>query len=65
MHRYNLKLFATLIALLFLTQANAAPEKKVIDGITYQILSAPSSSIKIIWKDDAGKALRTFPEVAQ
>lgn len=54
-----------LIQCLCLTQANAAPEKKVIDGITYHILSAPASSIKVIWKDDAGKALRTFSEVAR
>ena len=65
MHRYYLNFFPTLIALFCLTQANAAPEKRVIDGITYHILSAPVASIKVIWKDDAGKALRTFPEVAR
>lgn len=43
----------------------AASEKKIIDGMTYHILAAPASSIKIVWKDDAGKALRTFPEVAR
>lgn len=65
MQRYTVKIMSLLIALMCLTQAHAAPEKRVIDGITYHILSAPASSIKIIWKDDAGKQLRTIPEVAR
>lgn len=45
--------------------AQAAPEKKIIDGVTYHVLIVPVASIKIIWKDDKGTALRTFPAVAQ
>jgi uncharacterized protein YigE (DUF2233 family) len=54
-----------LIALMCLTQSNGAPEKKIIDEVTYHVLTAPVASIKIIWKDDAGKQLRTIPEVTQ
>jgi uncharacterized protein YigE (DUF2233 family) len=63
----RLRFRALLIPLVVLctTPMQAAPEKKIIDGITYHILSTPAFSIKIIWKDDAGKAMRTFPEVAR
>ena len=39
----------------------AAPEKKVIDGVTYRILIVPPDRIQLLWKDDAGQQLRTFP----
>jgi uncharacterized protein YigE (DUF2233 family) len=45
--------------------AIAAPEKKVIDGVSYHILKASPSSIRVVWKDDAGNPLRTFPEAAR
>jgi len=45
--------------------AQTAPEKKVVDGVTYHVLHTPAAAIRIIWKDDQGNSLRTFPEVAQ
>jgi len=52
-------------ALSLLVPALAAPEVKQIDGVTYHLLRAPASSVRLIWKDAEGKVLRTFPEVAR
>jgi uncharacterized protein YigE (DUF2233 family) len=41
----------------------ADPVKKQIDGVTYHILRAPAAAVRVIWKDDGGTQLRTFPEV--
>ncbi len=41
----------------------AAPEKKVVDGVTYHILSASADSVRVLWKDSDGRQMRTFPEV--
>lgn len=43
----------------------AAPEKKIIDGVTYHILHARAESVRIVWKDQTGKPMRTFPAAAQ
>jgi uncharacterized protein YigE (DUF2233 family) len=48
----------------FLGMANASPEKKVVDGVTYHILAAPAASVRILWNNSDGKQMRTFPEVA-
>jgi len=53
-----------LSALCSVSMGVAAPEKKVIDGITYHLCKAQPNTIKVIWKDDGDKQLRTFPEVA-
>ena len=45
----------------FAEWGNASPEKKVVDGVTYYILEAQPSAVKIIWKDRKGTQLRTFP----
>lgn len=42
----------------------AVPEKKIIDGVDYHILKVAPQRVRILWKDDAGKALRTFPAAA-
>jgi uncharacterized protein YigE (DUF2233 family) len=42
----------------------AAPEKRVIDGVTYQVIRAPAASVGILWKDENGAPLRTFPAAA-
>ncbi|MBK1825408.1 phosphodiester glycosidase family protein [Haloferula rosea] len=39
----------------------AKPERKEVDGITYHLLRVPAASVRVIWKDNAGKPLRTFP----
>lgn len=43
----------------------AAPQKKVIDGVTYHILEAQADQVKIVWKNKEGKQLRTFPAVTR
>jgi uncharacterized protein YigE (DUF2233 family) len=40
----------------------AAPDKKVIDGVTYSILHARPADIRVIWKDDKGGQVETFPQ---
>ncbi len=52
------------LTLSFIGRAISAPESKIIDGITYHVLTTSASSVRIIWKDADGKQLRTFPEVA-
>jgi uncharacterized protein YigE (DUF2233 family) len=56
--------FLTKITFVFLfiaTSSFAAPEKKVIDGVTYHILKVSPERIQLLWKGDDGKQLRTFP----
>lgn len=43
----------------------AAPEKKVIDGVTYQILKVSTDRIQLLWKGDDGKPLRDFSVAAK
>ncbi len=58
--------FTFLFALLCVVgQATAAPEEKIIDGVTYHVLRAPVESIRIIWTNAEGKQLQTFPEAAR
>ncbi len=47
------------------SRAQAAPEKKVVDGVTYHVLRAPARSVRILWKDNEGNQLRTFPNAAR
>jgi uncharacterized protein YigE (DUF2233 family) len=42
--------------------ALAAPEKKVIDGVTYHILHAKPAEVRVLWKDAKGRQLETFPQ---
>jgi uncharacterized protein YigE (DUF2233 family) len=42
--------------------ALAAPEKKVIDGVTYHLLIAKPADIRVIWKDAKGGQIETFPQ---
>jgi uncharacterized protein YigE (DUF2233 family) len=54
-----------LIVLAFPTVAPAAPEERIIDGVTYRILTAPPEALRIVWKDADGKQLRTFAEATR
>lgn len=45
--------------------AHAAPEKKIVDGVTYHILRTSAESVRILWKNSDGAQIRTFPEAAQ
>ena len=58
------RLTLLILTLFFCSRAISAPEKKIIDGVTYHVLITPASSVRIIWKDAADKQLRTFPAVA-
>src|SRR5689334_10535337 len=40
----------------------AAPEKKVVDGVTYHILHAKPAEVRVVWKDAQGRQLETFPQ---
>jgi uncharacterized protein YigE (DUF2233 family) len=53
------------IFLLLVGASSAAPEKKVIDGVTYQILKVSPDRIQLLWKGADGKPLRTFPEASR
>lgn len=39
----------------------AEPDKRIIDGVSYRVLRVPASSVRVVWKDGEGAALRTFP----
>lgn len=56
--------FLILILFTCIGAAHAAPEKRVVDGISYQFLLAQPEAIRIVWKNPAGQAMRTFSEVA-
>lgn len=55
----------TFIFLLLVTSSMAAPEKKIIEGVTYQILQVSPDRIRLLWKDDDGQPLRTFPAASK
>jgi len=38
--------------------------KKQVDGVDYHILKVKPEQVKILWKDDEGNPLRTFPAAA-
>jgi uncharacterized protein YigE (DUF2233 family) len=42
--------------------AVAAPEKKVVDGVTYHFLHAKPAEIRVIWKDAKDHQIETFPQ---
>ena len=42
----------------------AAPQVKVIDGVTYHLVKCSPSSVRVVWKDEQLKQMRSFPEVA-
>jgi len=54
-----------LVTLCFTGLVIAAPEEKIIDGVTYRVLRAHPQAIRVIWVDAEGNQLRTFPEVAR
>lgn len=54
-----------LITLAFTGAAIGGPEERVVDGVSYRILSVPAEALRIVWKDAAGKQLRTFQEAAR
>lgn len=39
-------------------------KKSVIDGVTYHLVSCKSSCVRVVWKDEQQKQMRSFPEVA-
>jgi uncharacterized protein YigE (DUF2233 family) len=51
--------------LLFTISSIAAPEKKVIDGVTYHILKVTPDRIQLLWKGDDGQPLRSFPATSK
>ena len=60
--------FLTKITFLFLLLAACAigaPEKKVIDGVTYQIIKVSPDRVRLLWKADDGQQLRTFPAASK
>lgn len=54
-----------LLAICLVGRAIAAPEVKIVDGVTYYVIVAPAESVRITWKDANGVQLRTFPETAR
>ncbi len=53
------------VFLFLATSSIAAPEKKVIDGVTYLILQVSPDQIRLLWKGDDGQQLRTFPAASK
>lgn len=43
----------------------AATEQKTVDGVLYHLIQTPASEVKILWTDDDGVALRTFPAASR
>lgn len=38
------------------------PEKRLVDGVVYWVLTCRPESVRVVWKDGEGKNLRTLPE---
>lgn len=60
---YNAAIF--LVVFTQIVQVFASPDESKIDGVTYQVLRVPANAVCIVWKDQNGKPLRTFPAVAR
>jgi uncharacterized protein YigE (DUF2233 family) len=60
-----LRLTLIFLTVSLLSRVVGAPEKKVVDGVTYHVLEATPNAVKIVWKDDKGRQLRTFPDVGR
>jgi len=56
---------AVLISIFFMQSARAVDGLKKVDGVSYHIVEASPGSVKMIWKNDAGKQLKTFPAATQ
>lgn len=55
-----------IVCLAFVTElVHGAPEKKIVDGVTYHVLHASPASVRMVWKDTNGKQLRDFPSVVR
>jgi len=61
----NPRIILVIIALVLPGMGGAAPEQKIVDGVTYQVLVVPADAVRMVWKDADGKQLRTIPEVAR
>jgi len=44
--------------------ADAEPVKKIVNGVTYHVIRTPAASVRIVWQDEKGVPLRTFPAAA-
>lgn len=53
------------VALIAICPAIAGPEKKLIDGVTYHVMQVPADTVRILWKDEKGKQLGTFPNATK
>ncbi len=58
------RLLLILLSSTFAGTAISAPEQKIVDGITYQVVTTPADRIRIVWKDDAGRQMHSLPEAA-
>lgn len=38
-------------------------EVREVDGVDYHIVTAKADAVRVLWKDDEGRSLRTFPAV--
>ena len=52
-------LFCSLFLFPFITKAS---EKRVINGVSYHIIEVDTNVVKIVWKDNKGRQLRTFSD---
>jgi len=58
----RLRAAALLSYLMLAASAPAATETQEIGGVRYFVLSTDSQSIRIVWQDQQGRQLGTFPE---
>jgi uncharacterized protein YigE (DUF2233 family) len=54
-----------LLALALVGHVLAAPEETEADGVRYRVLRAQANSVRVIWKNQNNKPLRTFPATAR
>ncbi len=57
-------LFLFAFAALLAAAVSAAPERRVVNGISYHVIRAAPAAVLVVWKDGKGDQLRTFPAAA-
>ena len=58
-------LLALLLPFIFSERTDASVERKEMGGIAYSVLRVPPAAVRIIWKNQNGTQLQTFPAVAE
>lgn len=65
MKQLRIVIFLWALVLVPAASLQAAPEKQVIDGVTYHVIRCAPGAVRIVWTDGEGRPLGTFPQAVR